>query len=92
MRYWKKVQKFYVETSRVVCDSCEKEISKDETQVSIYSANYHDDEDIVCSLDCCIRCFENKVKPALETALGTVFKDYTCSEYYGDTRGEPDPK
>ena len=45
----------------------------------LYSSEAEDDRD-VATLDCCGRCFVEKVRPCIETHLGVRFRDSNRSD------------
>lgn len=103
MRYKRNFERVLrgVEISRVVCDVCKESVTAkdyyDRTEVeiqaaigSVYPENDHRDRKW---LDCCARCFVERVVPALESALGVKFHEAPITDDpYADAEWEPQPE
>lgn len=72
----------------LTCDICKEEIKSqfgyenDEVTIeakigSVYPEGDHRE---VATLDCCVKCFENKVRPIVEEQLGVRFRIYDADD------------
>lgn len=58
---------------------CHNEVTIEAVLGRLYSSEAEDDRD-VATMDCCGKCFVEKVRPCLETHLGVRFRDSNKSD------------
>ena len=58
---------------------CHNEVTIEAVLGRLYSSEAEDDRD-VATLDCCGKCFTEKVRPCLEKHLGVRFRDSNKSD------------
>ncbi len=74
--------------SVITCDFCKSEIREvygndDEVTIEAKIGNVWPEGDHrnVAELDCCAKCFVEKVQPCIETHLGVKFREHDAEEY-----------
>lgn len=75
--------------STLTCDICKEEIKSqfgyenDEVTIEakLGSVYPEGDQREVASLDCCAKCFENKVRPLIEEQLGLQFRIHDADDF-----------
>lgn len=89
MRYRKMVTRRSAETVRTTCDICGGPVVErcneavDQVEISHRHGDCWGDDDVteITELDCCGKCFVEKVKPAIE-AVGGKFRTRGFTDFY----------